>query len=670
MVTRIQSTPTEVANDNVLDGEYEGHRNAKGKAPEFPTLTGPPNEKRTPLLVSGCLVTFDDGLAIKHVVSSFDLRVVHVSGLPINTAAGDVQNLLLSHGIDTTHFVVTSVDSTAQTLYSTATALTSADHASTLSSLSYNGRPLDVSISAYTPPCSMRLTSTDSDPNTLHISWPAPCVDYTVVYIDDDGGDTSARTKVPLLNGGLCAGRPVRVRLNTLPPGTREPPLHWRANSIVLTDVPLWAKDEDVRAFAGSPFVRRMEGRLFDAQAAVRWTERDVGWASRGAVRFEMVSEGPDPVDGVVRVKARYERAEDARRAMEGLERMGCGYMARGKREVRMGELVECVVEAPEDVFCRVQGKWYELGKAARSRRKDACKLWVERLESTVRVHLSGVTQEAVGPVKVRVEELIRGEKARCDWPDEAGEEQEDRLTAITCDGLASSCPVCLGQVSSPVSIGCTHVYCRACLVHFLASAASISSANDGPRMFPLQCVGGDGKCNAPIAMDVIHRILTPERLGALLETCTQICALSSNENGGTDEFARCPSCFSRVCTVYRPVVEPDVEERKTSAWVTEQSGRVAPCPSCGVLIEKGEGCNHVACRCGAHICWRCMGTFERKDVYRHMNEAHGGIGAPGLLPEVDMQEQRMLIREAEERQRAFGLGQMPWAQRRAGERV
>ena len=50
-------------------------------------------------------------------------------------------------------------------------------------------------------------------------------------------------------------------------------------------------------------------------------------------------------------------------------------------------------------------------------------------------------------------------------------------------------------------------------------------------------------------------------------------------------------------------------------------------CPACGVATEKTSGCDHIACPCGAHWCWRCSAASETEDgVYRHMMRAHGGF--------------------------------------------
>ena len=60
--------------------------------------------------------------------------------------------------------------------------------------------------------------------------------------------------------------------------------------------------------------------------------------------------------------------------------------------------------------------------------------------------------------------------------------------------------------------------------------------------------------------------------------------------------------------------------------WASSQGTK--KCPVRRVWIQKTDGCNHVKCRCGAHICWLCEQSFANgNQTYRHLRSAHGMWG-------------------------------------------
>ncbi|KAG9311926.1 hypothetical protein JVU11DRAFT_8187 [Chiua virens] len=263
----------------------------------------------------------------------------------------------------------------------------------------------------------------------------------------------------------------------------------------------------------------------------------------------------------------------------------------------------------------------------------------------------------------------------------------------------SETCPICYDTVSSAHQLGCGHTYCVACLRHFISSALESDQ-------LPLTCLGDETQCRVPIPIPTIQQFLPPATFNRLLEAafdtyiakhpeeykhcktpdCTQI--YRSVVVGRVPQTRHCPSCFSAVCNGCHEEAhdglscaegkarrDPEEQERLNDAWIASQGGRVKKCPQCHVPIEKLEGCNHISCRCGAHICWRCMGIFTQETIYPHMHRAHqtihddalaaqerpGDIGIP-----VDIEEQLELFRQVGERriaglQRANGARPVRW---------
>ncbi|PBK93454.1 hypothetical protein ARMGADRAFT_125859 [Armillaria gallica] len=219
------------------------------------------------------------------------------------------------------------------------------------------------------------------------------------------------------------------------------------------------------------------------------------------------------------------------------------------------------------------------------------------------------------------------------------------------------TCPVCYDEASSPFQLVCQHVYCTACIRHFLTSAAETG-------IFPLACMGNNATCGTLISIPVLQKFLPQNSFNHLLETaftsyvdkqhqvfgycktpdCTQIYRKSESPFP-----LLCPSCFSEICSscgedshVGKSCEEARIfnntaeQERLSEAWIMQQSG-IKKCPTCSRLLEKTAGCNHMQCPCGSHICWRCMSVFPAADIYRHMNAEHGGYYTADPTPDANL---------------------------------
>ncbi|KAG2035546.1 hypothetical protein BDR03DRAFT_1012406 [Suillus americanus] len=232
------------------------------------------------------------------------------------------------------------------------------------------------------------------------------------------------------------------------------------------------------------------------------------------------------------------------------------------------------------------------------------------------------------------------------------------------------SCPICYDNISSPLHLGCGHVYCSPCMRHFLTSALDSGQ-------FPLTCMGDETQCKVPIPIPTIQQFLPQTSFNRLLEVvfnahisrhpqefkycktpdCNQIYR-STDPN--TTAVGQCPSCFSNICTSCHDDVHDGMscaenkqqagrvaeEERETEAWLAAHGGRVKKCPTCQALIEKVDGCNHMTCTlCNSHICWRCMGVFSATTIYTHMSSEHGTIYDENPVDEpVNVREQQWLF--------------------------
>ncbi|KAB2008594.1 hypothetical protein ES319_D10G109800v1 [Gossypium barbadense] len=210
------------------------------------------------------------------------------------------------------------------------------------------------------------------------------------------------------------------------------------------------------------------------------------------------------------------------------------------------------------------------------------------------------------------------------------------------------SCPICLCEVEDGYRLeGCSHFFCRSCLVEQCESAIKNLDS------FPLCCA--QQGCKAPILLTDLKSLLSTEKLEELFRASLGAFVVSS---GGAYRFCPspdCPSvyrvagpetvgepfvcgaCYAETCTrchlEYHPYLscekyrefkeDPDMSLKE---WCKGKE-QVKTCPVCGYTIEKIDGCNHVECKCGRHVCWVCLEFFSSSDdCYGHLRAVHMAI--------------------------------------------
>ncbi|KIK94015.1 hypothetical protein PAXRUDRAFT_12315 [Paxillus rubicundulus Ve08.2h10] len=740
-------------------------------------------------IVLGSIVTYSAGLNIPSLIAGFETCTLHVKNLPLGVSEGEVRSLFVLHGMDIERFHVVGIKKVSDEKLE-ARIISDAEAgralASRLDGFEFRDDTLSVDVSASNTLEGMSAAVT-RDTDVLTISWRSPSVRYVAEFIDI----ATAQEKVPELNNKIFAGRRVKVEMNTQPPGRFLP--NFETDAIKISNLPLSVTEEEVMAFTGTFSVRRLpvgrfRGVSWDAEQVADLIRDDIERAVPIGLRQFDPPGAPD-MNGVLFVRAHFSSWDEAHVACTSLE--GKRYGNPQPVWLRLPDPMHFTIIIPSEQYTAQKAQWGALLSSITDRK--ACMLNVHDVGNIVRIRLAGSAKEAMGAMKVRVENLARGEMiegwhrslgfsnnpffrrvfveagayVRADWRRQSlkvygaaravnqardliktelerlasldytvtlmrhsvgffvregipqlketlgennvrfaassrkitvtgGEEARHALdvlitlslkgdrTVLNSSQGEQTCPICYDSVSSPQQLGCGHVYCVACLRHFL------SSALDSVQL-PLTCLGDDTGCRVPIPIPTIQQFLPPASFNRLLEVafdshvskhpeefkccktpdCTQL--YRSVRPGDPAKALQCPSCFASVCNACnedahegltcaesRIRKDPAEQDRLNDEWIASQDGRVKKCPRCSVLIEKTEGCNHMTCRCGAHICWRCMGTFTAETIYPHMHSAHGTIHDDippvpqanhlndPIFRAVDIEQQRELLRQAE----------------------
>jgi ATP-dependent RNA helicase DHX8/PRP22 len=166
---------------------------------------------------------------------------------------------------------------------------------------------------------------------------------------------------------------------------------------------------------------------------------------------------------------------------------------------------------------------------------------------------------------------------------------------------------------------------------------------------FPLCCL--KNRCKKPLLLVDLRFLLSSEQLEELIRAslnafvassaglyrfcptpdCTSIYQVAAAD--AEDKPFVCGSCSVEICAKchieYHPFVSCEAykkyKEDPDATLLEWRKGKenVKNCP-CGYTIEKSEGCDHVECRCGSHICWACLEKFRSSDeCYSHLRSVH-----------------------------------------------
>jgi ariadne-1 len=193
-------------------------------------------------------------------------------------------------------------------------------------------------------------------------------------------------------------------------------------------------------------------------------------------------------------------------------------------------------------------------------------------------------------------------------------------------------CMICLDSIKEEEFLpleSCGHMFHSGCVLEHIETLIEA-------RTFPVSCPFPDCKLDISV-LDLTER-LSPELQSKYHEysfatyvsknlsevsccptpDCKYVFVLES-----TESYLNCPVCENEYCVTcradwhdgysceeYRKIKDPDELDKMFETFVNGQNFK--KCPHCHFWVEKTMGCDHMACRCGNHFCYRCGGDFGK----------------------------------------------------------
>lgn len=210
-------------------------------------------------------------------------------------------------------------------------------------------------------------------------------------------------------------------------------------------------------------------------------------------------------------------------------------------------------------------------------------------------------------------------------------------------------CPSCFCEAEDPIHMSCGHVYCSDC---FIQMCEAEKTATKEFRICCVKATNASGTiCQRSFSLSEIQEHLPAEAFEAVLEKsfeshvsrhpgdftycqtpdCDQVYRISPPDTERPSTFT-CKKCLVSICTFChsshpgKPCDKAKSIAKSILSEKTKETLGIKACPKCSILMEKRDGCNHMTCKCGAHVCWACLMFFKESGAcYTHMTKAHGG---------------------------------------------
>ncbi|OTA07329.1 hypothetical protein A9Z42_0082120 [Trichoderma parareesei] len=211
------------------------------------------------------------------------------------------------------------------------------------------------------------------------------------------------------------------------------------------------------------------------------------------------------------------------------------------------------------------------------------------------------------------------------------------------------NCPACFCKPEEPVRMSCGHIYCGACFVG--CCEAEMRASKEFQIRCPTDAARG-GLCGKAFSLTELQESIPSSVFEQVLQKsfesyvsrrpaelaycatpdCDQVYRILPPDSDHPGIFT-CNKCLRSVCTICqdshpaRPCTGLGRDPNSVLDKKTKEQLGIKDCPRCSRMMEKSDGCDHMICSCGAHVCWVCLSSFDTSaECYHHLQRVHRGI--------------------------------------------
>ena len=353
------------------------------------------------------LITCSAGFNIQHVVPGFDLCRIVITNLPRNAKREEINDIFAHQGIHSSEFLIFQVKQIGNK--QEAVVLANAEHGEAISmgldGIEFRDEVLSFSVSDNAS--WNALSSAGQNVPFIMVSWRIPAETIVANYHTME----EAQRKMREIDKKIWKGRRIHTKMNDPPKqGGFRSLQHFVPESIKLSNCPPGSGvDEEFYQFIGSYNVRVLKSSaLFNLQESFDLIRLRISGLQGVRINTYQVLKRGDQVDGEVKIKVEFDDWEDAKEAHVMIDKQRIG-QASPFYQCWLPKQLQYKIVIPRQQYESQKKQWNALGE-----KKDADDPYVQARigdRGDVFIEIVGKEQKAAGPLKVRVENMIAGDK-------------------------------------------------------------------------------------------------------------------------------------------------------------------------------------------------------------------------------------------------------------------